>query len=176
MGHERCHCSHPLLGTEMPTWQNSFFFVMRDDAPARWHLTLHTNMFIITLGGSFGLPGLQLGFFLSNFPLMLAGQLEIMTSSILHLFRAPAPASHLSLLDLFVFQKLWLHASVLTYLNASSINDSMYGHSLFITQPMCTRHVNCMAWGEYSWICPGKGNGGDCHLFCLWWTWWCGSI
>lgn len=111
-GHGRCHCGHPWLGAGMPTWQNSFFFVMRYDGPAHWHLTLHISVFIITLGRSFGLPRLPVVPFWGTISQPVsARQLQITALSLLHLSvarpAAPTPTDS-SQTPLSVRSHVWI--------------------------------------------------------------------
>lgn len=111
-GHKRSHCNHRLLGTQMPAWQSSLLFVMRYDAPAYWHLTLHISMFIITFGRSFGLPRFPVLTF-SEQHFIFVRRVAPNISTIFYLFIAPAP------LPLFAsFRFLCLSEVMIGFFNA----------------------------------------------------------
>lgn len=180
-GHGRCHGSHPWLGAGMPTWWNSFFFVMRYDAPAHWHLTLPISVFIITLGRSFELPRLPVVLFSEQFSFLIhvsrAAPNNCFISSAR--FRSSCCFHPTSMYSFYISLSFRGRDWILQCL------DVCMSPLLLI---LCMTH-NCWlpslcvcimvtAWlgvdtAEFGLV---KRNRDNWHPFRLWWTWWYGSI
>lgn len=156
-GHRRCHRGHTWLGTGMPVWQNSFFFVMSYDAPAHWHLTLHISMFIITLGRSMGFHGSGLCLFWGavSQPYQHGSSKELLYHFSIFLQLIPTPSPPLT-----PPRPLCLSEVTIEFFNAKTL--CWWCHAwVRVRQSAQTPHVNCMAWGsKYSWIGPGERKWG----------------